>query len=109
MRHIEPFLHGGDAADDAFVLRPPIFTLIQRPYLYHQKPLVFWQFWEITQSPLYFGEIENISHLHVLQIKVTLYRNVATNVWTNLHALTQKPLLFACSCSPNTLGLAVEL
>ena len=70
--------------------------------IYHQKALVFWQFWEITQSPLYFGEIENISHL--LQIKVTLYRNVATNIWTNLHALTQRPLLFACSLSLNTQG-----
>ena len=46
LRHIEPFLHEGDAAD-AFVLRPTIFgtTLIQRPYLY------------ITQRPLFSGVV----------------------------------------------------
>ena len=63
MRHIEPFLHGGDAADDAFVLRPPIFstTLIQRPYLY------------ITKRPLFSGSFGKSLKVHYILGKLRTF------------------------------------
>ena len=77
-------------------------------YLYYifQRPLFLGTFcFGNTQSPLHFGEIEK--NVHSLQIQGTLFRNVATNIWTHFHALNQRPLLFACSLSPNTQGLWV--
>ena len=42
--------------------------------------------------------------LSIFTIIGTRFRNVATNIWTNLHDIIQRPLLFACSLPPNTQG-----
>ena len=57
-------------------------------YPYHPKALVFGDVFlllEITQRPLHFGEIENISPS--LKLKTPILET-----WTNLHAYTQIPI-----------------